>query len=136
MVESRNHEIETVKNLYAALNRDDIPAVLALFGNEAVRVETEGFPPPWIYRGPAEIEAHFRKGRGTWAEGGCFPEKVTAAGDRVIVLTHVRVRLKDQPDWIEGHTGDVFTFRDGKIVEFRTFMEHQKAIEWAGANGS
>jgi hypothetical protein len=46
----------------------------------------------------------------------------------------VKVRLKDRPEWIEGRTGDVFTFRGGKIIEFRTFMEHQKALEWAEAN--
>lgn len=135
MPEMRDRQIEAVKELYSALNRDDIPAVLALFKPEAIRVETEGFPPPGIYRGLAEIEAHFKKGRGTWAEGGCYPEEILTKGERLVVLVHVKVRLKDRHDWIEGHTGDVFTFRDGKILEFRTFMEHRKALEWAEANG-
>lgn len=132
MPENRDQQIETVKNLYSALNRDDIPAVLALFSPEATRVETEGFPPPGIYRGLAEIDAHFRQGRSTWAEGGCEPEKILVTGDRVVVLVRVKVRLKNRPDWIEGSTGDVFTFRGEKIIEFRTFMEHRKALEWAG----
>jgi ketosteroid isomerase-like protein len=136
MPENSNQQIETVKRLYAALNRDDIPAVLSFFSNDAVRVETEGFPPPGTYRGLAEIEAHFRQGRGTWAEGGCEPEKILAKGDRLVVLVHVKVRLKDRPDWLEGRTGDVFTFRGDKIIEFRTFIEQQKALEWAGVENA
>lgn len=134
MITQENQRFELVKALYAALNCDDIPAVLALFSHDATRVETEGFPPPWIYRGLKEIEAHFRQGRGTWAEGGCEPEKIIPVGDRLVVLTHVKVRLKIRPDWIDGHTGDVFTFRGGRIHEFRTFMDHQKALAWAEAN--
>lgn len=132
MPKDSSQQIEVIESLYSALNRDDIPAVLALFSPEATRVETEGFPPPGIYRGLAEIDAHFRKGRETWAEGGCYPEKILAKGDRVAVLVRVKVRLKDRQDWIEGSTGDVFTFNGGKIIEFRTFMEQQKALEWAG----
>lgn len=135
MPENSSQQIELIENLYSALNRNDIPTVLTLFSPEATRVETEGFPPPGIYRGLGEIEAHFRQGRSTWAEGGCYPEKILTRGERLVVLVHVKVRLKDRQDWLEGHTGDVFTFRGGKIIEFRTFMEHRKALEWAEANG-
>lgn len=133
MPESQSRQIETVKELYSALNRGDIPAVLALFSADAVRVETEGFPPPGIYRGLTEIEAHFRKGRGTWAEGGCYPEKILAQGERMVAMVHVKVRSKDRQDWTDGRIADVFTFREGKITEFRSFLEPQKALEWAGS---
>jgi uncharacterized protein len=135
MPDNLNQQIEAVKELYSALNRNDISAVLSLFSPEATRVETEGFPPPGIYRGLAEVEAHFNQGRSSWAEGGCYPKEILTKGERLVVLVHVKVRLKDRPDWLEGHTGDVFTFRGGKIFEFRTFMEHRKALEWADANG-
>ena len=48
------------------------------------------------------------------------PERFVAAGDKVVVVAHVNVRLKDRTDWLEGRTGDVFTFRNGKVIEFRT----------------
>lgn len=36
-------------------------------------------------------------------------------------------------DWIDGHTADVFTFKDGKISEFRTFWEDKEALEYLRA---
>ncbi len=56
----------------------------------------------------------------------------TVMGDKIVVSAHVHVRLKDQTDWLEGRTGDVFTFRYGKVIEFRTFFDEQQALEWAG----
>lgn len=56
------------------------------------------------------------------------------ARDKVVVSCHVRVRLKDQTDWLEGRTADVFTFRDGKVIEFRTFAEENDALEFVGQN--
>ena len=79
-----------------------------------------------------EVREHVIKGRSTWAEGSCEPERFVINGDKVIVLTHVRVRLKDQTEWLEGNTADVFTFRNGKITEFRTFSDEYEAFEYAG----
>jgi len=50
------------------------------------------------------------------------------------VFLHVRVRLKDHTEWLDGHIADVFTFRNGKAVQFRTFADERQALEWAGAN--
>ena len=60
------------------------------------------------------------------------PQRFIVAGDRLIVFVHVRVRLKDETDWREGRVGDVYTFRDGKAIEFRTFADERQALEWAG----
>jgi len=44
----------------------------------------------------------------------------------------VLVRLKDKTDWIDGHIVDVFTWRNDKAIQFRTFAEEKEALEWAG----
>ncbi|MFM9905202.1 MAG: nuclear transport factor 2 family protein [Pyrinomonadaceae bacterium] len=80
------------------------------------------------------VKAHVAQGRSTWAEGACEPERFVTARDKVVVSCHVRVRLKDQTDWLEGRTADVFTFRDGKVIEFRTFAEENDALEFVGQN--
>ena len=125
-------EAQAVKEFYSALNRGDIPAVMALFHSEAVRIEPANFPMEGTYRGQAEIRAHIEKARATWAEGGCEPEQLIVTGDKVVALVHVRVRLKNKTTWNEGDTGDVFTFRDGKLTEMRTFFEQRLALDWAG----
>ena len=59
-----------------------------------------------------------------------------AEADKIVVCLHVRVRLKDQTEWIDGRFADVFTFRDGKAIHYRSFAETQEALEWAGAEDS
>ena len=129
---AQSADIETVKKIYAAINRNDIPAAIEFFDPQAERVEPPGFPSAGTYRGHAAIHEHISKGRGNWAEGVCEPVQLIAAGDKVVVFLHVRVRLKDHTDWIDGRFADVCTFRDGKIIELRTFGERQDALEWAG----
>lgn len=126
-------EVEAVREAYAALNRGDVAGFVAILDPLAERVEPPEFAGGGTHRGLAAVTEHVEKGRGTWAEGGCEPERFVVAGDRVIVSIHVRVRLKGEADWREGRIADVFTFRDGKAVEFRTFADEREALEWAGA---
>ncbi|HLP25888.1 MAG TPA: nuclear transport factor 2 family protein [Acidobacteriota bacterium] len=123
---------ETVRQFYAALNRGDVPAVTAHFDPEIVRTEFEGTPNAGTYRGLAALEAHVAKGRGTWAEGACEPEEFFEHGDKVVAYVHVRVRLKDSGQWVEGRIADGFAFRGGKMVEFHTFEKRADAVAWAG----
>lgn len=122
---------ETLKELYAAINRNDIPAILNLFDPQIVRIEFEGSPSGGTYRGLNEIKPHFTQARNTWAEGSCTPEKFVTVGDKTIVSVHVRVRLKDKTEWIDGRVTDGFAFRNGKVTEMRSFFENEEALKWA-----
>src|SRR5436190_6786351 len=93
-------EIETLKQIYAALNRNDIPGVMKAYDPQIEWTEPTEAPGAGTYRGQAAVAAHMSEARGTWAEGSCEPERFIPAGDKVIVFVHVHVRLKDQEDWI------------------------------------
>lgn len=123
---------EVLEQFFAAINRNDIPATIKDFDPEIVRVEPEGFPTSGTYRGIAEVQEHVRRGRGSWAEGTCEPEKFLENGDKVVVYVHVRVRLKDSTEWIDARFADGFVIRNGKIIEYRTFPERGEALRWAG----
>jgi len=125
-------EAEAVREAYAALNRGDIQGFGRVLDPAIVRIEPAGFPMSGTYRGLAAVMAHFSKARATWAEGSCEPERFVVAGDKVVVLVHVRVRLKTETEWREGDLADVYTFRNGKAIEFRTFGEQREALAWAG----
>ncbi|MES3038206.1 MAG: nuclear transport factor 2 family protein [Bdellovibrionota bacterium] len=125
-------EIEAVKKVYAGLNRNDVSAILEHFDPSIVRIEPAENPSQGIFRGLAEVSAHIEQARNTWEQGSCELERTLVAGDKVIAFAHVRVKVKNRVEWAEGHTADVFTFRNGKIVEFRTFFNVQEALEWAG----
>ena len=125
------NDIESVKETYAAINRNDIPAALKAFDPQVEWIEPPDFPTPGTYRGHAEVMAHISRGRNTWAEGGCEVEQFLVAGDKVVVFLRARVRLKERTEWIEGRFADVCTFRDGKITHMRSFGERRVALEWA-----
>jgi uncharacterized protein len=125
-------ETESLKEFFAAINRNDMQAITKDFDPAIVRTEPEGFPTAGTYRGIAEVQEHVWKGRGSWAEGSCDPEKFLVNGDKVVVFLHARVRLKDSTEWIGGRFADGFVFRKGKIIEYRSFGERAEALEWAG----
>lgn len=127
------NEIESIRSAYAALNRGDIDRFVSDFAEDVERIEFEGSPSEGKFRGIEAVKAHVVEGRSTWAEGACEPERFTVVGDSIVVSVHVHVRLKDQTEWIDGHTADVFTFRDGKVIRFHTFFDERKALQFAGA---
>ncbi len=126
---------EVLAHFFAAINRNDMDGMIRDFDPDIVRVEPAGFPTAGTYRGIAEVQEHVRTGRATWAEGTCQPERFLVHGDRVVVYLHVRVRLKNSTDWIDARFADGFVFRDGRIVEYRTFAERAAALAWAGIDG-
>ena len=128
-------ETETLKEFFAAINRNDMQAITKDFDPEIVRIEPEGFPTAGTYRGIAAVQEHVSKGRGTWAEGTCEPEEFLVNGDKVVVYLHARVRLKDSNEWIDGRFADGFVFRNHKIIEYRTFWERADALKWADIEG-
>lgn len=130
---SLSAEIEGLRKAYAALNRNDVSAFVTIFDPQIERIEPADFPQGGIYQGLEAVKAHVSNGRGTWAEGACEPKQFIAANDRVVVLVHVRVRLKHEMEWREVRCADVYTFRHGKVIEFRTFADEEQALEWAGA---
>ena len=127
-------EALALRAAYAALNRGDVAGFMAVFAADVERVEPPGFPPAETYRGLAAFADHAAAARGTWAGGACEPERFLVAGDRLIAFVHVRVRLRSETTWRDGRVVDVFRFRDGKAVEFRTFLDERQAFAFAGVD--
>lgn len=123
---------QALERFYAAIDRQDLQALCQDFDPGIVRVEPEGFPTAGTYHGIAAVQANVAHGRGTWAEGHCLPESYFENGERVVAYLHVRVRLKGATEWIDARFADGFVFRDGRIVEYRTFTTRAEAMGWAG----
>lgn len=128
-------EIEVLEQFFAAINRNDMQVITRDFDSQIVRIEPEGFGDrltTGTYRGITEVREHITKGRETWAEGTCQPEKFLVNRDKVVAYVHVRVRLKDSTDWIDGRFADGFVFRNGTITQYISFGERADALKWAG----
>ncbi|MFO1413883.1 MAG: nuclear transport factor 2 family protein [Burkholderiales bacterium] len=124
-------EIEALREYFAAINRNDMQAIACHFDPDIVLIEPEGFPMAGTYRGLADVQQHIARGRGTWAEGSCDPEKFLANGDRVVVYLHAWVRLHGSSQWTGGRFADGYVFRNGRIVEYRSFTQRAHALQWA-----
>ena len=129
-------EGEAIKDLYAAINRNDISAAPRILDQEIEWAEPPEFHMGGSRRGLAAVRAHLTEARASWAEGSCKVERLLVAGDRIIVFVHVHVRLKHEVEWRDGDVTDVHTFRGGKIISVRTFDNREQALEWAGVEAS
>jgi uncharacterized protein len=129
-------EREALREAYAALNRNDIPAMVNAFDPQIEWIELVEYPTGGTYHGLAEVAAHLSHARGSWAEGSCEPERFIAAGDKIVVFVDVRARLKHETEWREGRLADVYTFRNGKVIQVRIFLDREQALEWAGVEVS
>lgn len=125
-------QTEVLEHFFAAINRNDMQAITRDFAPDILRTEPTGFATAGTYRGISEVQAQVTKGRGTWAEGTCNPEKFLEHGEKVVVYLHAHVRLKDSNEWIGGRFADGFVFRNEKIAEYHTFWERPQALAWAG----
>jgi uncharacterized protein len=124
-------ETKSLREAYAALNRNDIPAMVEAFDPDIEWIEPAEFPGGGMHCGHAVVKAHLSHARESWAEGSCEPERFIVAGDKVIVFDYVRVRLKHETEWREGPLAAVYTFSNGKVIQVRVFTDRQHALEWA-----
>jgi ketosteroid isomerase-like protein len=125
-------ETEALRKAYAAFNRNDIAATVEALDPQIEWTEPAEFPGGGTYHGHEGVKAYLSQSRADWAEGSSEPERFIVAGDKIVVLVHARVRLKDSTEWHEIRLADVFTFHNGKAIHMRAFADRQQALEWAG----
>lgn len=91
------------------------------------------FPGGGAYHGRDEVKRYLTQSRAAWAEINSEPEQIITAGDRIVVFVHARLRAKGSSEWQDTRLADVYTVRDGKLIQMRAFADRQEALRWAGA---
>jgi uncharacterized protein len=124
--------LDLLRNFYDAMNRDDTEAILGLC-DEKVEVylspEVVAAVPP---RGHKDVESYLRGWFESWHAYSPEPEEFIEAGDKVVVMVHLRARGKGSRFEIQERMADVFTFDNGKIVRFRFYVDRDVALQSAG----
>lgn len=120
--------IEIIKQFYAGLNQNHIDAILNLLDENIVRIEFDAE----AFKGLSLMKQNLVSGRSTWAEGACTPLEFFSNGKKLVVDVHIKVRRKNETQWIDAHVADVFSIQNGLIMEFHSFFTKQKAFAWAG----
>jgi ketosteroid isomerase-like protein len=138
--------VETIRTVVEALQNREALALLAS-GN----VDLELFDPEieWdtsgmaglipadtaeVYRGRDGVLTYWRRWLESWRDLQFEIQDVRGVGDEVVVLIHNQRQwgrhsgiLTELPPF-----GMVFTFRNGKVVRFRSFPDHPFALEAVG----
>lgn len=122
--------VELVRGLMDAWDRDDLPAALACIDPAVefipLRAGTEG-----VYRGHEGVERFWADNRGTFETFEPNYQLRDVVG-RVLAWGTIRVRGRGSGVEMDIPTGGIFDLRNGKIVRWHDYGSREKALEAAG----
>jgi ketosteroid isomerase-like protein len=119
-------DVNTVRGIYEAFGRGDIPLVIAALDPEVEWWEAENFiyadNNPYI--GPnAVLEGVFMRIGSEWDGFTVSPKGVLDAGDTVIGHGHYSGTYKKSGKHVRAQFAHFFSFRNGKIVKFQQYTD-------------
>jgi hypothetical protein len=122
---------DTIRAVYAAFQRGDIPAVLAAMAPDIVWNEAENFPyadnNPYV--GPDAILAGvFARLGGEWDGFAVKEEDLIDAGDTIVTLGRYGGAPKATGKKINAQFAHVWRFKNGKIVAFQQYTDTLQAM--------
>jgi ketosteroid isomerase-like protein len=125
--------IELTLRITDASNRRDVEAVLALWDDEgvmypAIEGSTEGSK---TYRGHAGAHQYYEDLADFSEESHFEFSEVYDLGDQVLGLGRLSMKFADGPE-LDHEGAALFTWRNGRCVEVRTWMSRAEALEAAG----
>jgi uncharacterized protein len=124
--------IAQLRAAYAAFNRGNMDAAVAVLDPQIEWSEPAEFPGGGAYHGRDAVKQYLAQSRAGWSEGSSEPVQFLPAGNRIVVFVHARFRSKDSGQWQEVNLADVYTIREHRIVGMRAFHDRQEALRWAG----
>jgi ketosteroid isomerase-like protein len=124
--------VALVEAFIAAVQREDWDTVLAAFDPE-VELDQQRMPDGGIYRGPAGVREFYGRWFGSWDDLHVELQYARALPDgRVISLVHLRGRGRASGVEVTMIGADVWTLRDGKVVQLTGYPDHAEALEAVG----
>ncbi len=130
--------LEIVRDMIDAFERRDHERAFEYYDPE-IEWDSTGIEPlipdiAGVDHGHEGVRAFWRRWLSSWKEIEFEVEDVRDAGDDVVVLIGKQRQWgrhsgipTDLPPWAM-----VFSFRDGKVVRWRQFPDHESALEAAG----
>jgi uncharacterized protein len=122
---SEHKNVETVQQIYAAVGRGDIPALLTLLSDEIEWSMPGPSVIPWTgtRRGRQQVAEFFGLLRKTLKSQQFEPREFIAQGDTVVVLGYERSLVKPTGRTFEQEWVHVYTLGEGKIRKCRIFED-------------
>ena len=129
--------VQVVRDAYAAFQRGDITALLALVADNvewhAIKGAEGVAPHAGARRGKAAVADFFAQ-LGASTEFTRFePREFIAQGDQVVAIGEYAARVKSTGRSVASDWAMVFTVRDGKVVRFREWTDSAQLVRAYGA---
>ena len=116
--------LATIRGVYDAFARGDVPAVLAVLATDVSWTEAEGFPYAGTYSGPdAVLNGVFMRLATEWDGFSAVPHEFVAQGDTVVCLGQYGGRYKKTGKSFSAPFAHVWTLRGGKAVRYRQYTD-------------
>jgi uncharacterized protein len=118
--------VELTRRSYAAFERDDLGAVLADMAEDIVWEQAQGLPHGGTYHGVDEVRRNIFDplDEDWWDEFHAVPHDVIEGDDNVVVvLGRYAGQAKRTGRVLDVPFVHVWTWRDGKAVRFRQFLD-------------
>jgi uncharacterized protein len=122
---------ETIRNVYEAFARGDIPVVLAALDPSVKWTEAEGFPYGGTYTGPeAVLQNVFMKLGTEWEGFSAVPHEFIVDGETIVALGTYSGKFKATGKRMSAPFAHVWKLQHGKV---RTFWQHTDTVLVQGA---
>jgi ketosteroid isomerase-like protein len=124
--------LEAVKRAYAAMERGDIPTVLALCDREIEFDNSNAVFDPAVFRGHAGVLDFFSRSADMWEAQRFEAEEFIPVGeDQVLVAQRIVSVGRDEVETV-ARSASLYTLREGKAVHIKTFQTKAEALEAVG----
>jgi ketosteroid isomerase-like protein len=126
--------VEMVRRAYVALTRGDAELLRDMAPPDFTVDFSHRLVDPFVLRRDELLVFFTGEGRETWEGWPTYePKELIDAGDFVVALIRTTARGKSSGVEVDALVWNVWTFRDGKPIEFKYFGEDRAAaLEAAG----
>ena len=125
-------QLAVVRRFVEAFNRRDFEMIRRDVDPEVVLDEWQEAPGARSYRGPDGVQTALDSWFETWEWMQVNIEELREAGDSVFVVLHQRAKGSGSGIEVEIRSWNVYSFRDGKVIHIKLFLEPGPALEAAG----
>jgi ketosteroid isomerase-like protein len=124
---------EVALRSYQAFNRGELEDALAVFDPEIVW-HTYLVPGPGggTYHGHEGVRELWADARNIFGDFRNEPERLIAAGDRLVVLVRICGWGKESGIAVEAKIAHIHTFRNGKVVRVESYENREDALRELG----
>jgi uncharacterized protein len=116
--------VDSVKALYQAFAKKDIPSVLGFLSPDIAWTESEGFPYAGTYHGPGSVLTEVFMRLGTeWDGFAAVPEEFIDGGDTIVTLGKYSGTYKATAKSFQADFAHVWKLQDGKAIRFIQYVD-------------